>query len=150
MTLQAILAYVHYLSIIILIVTLVVELVVFEQILSRKDRKKLQRADALYGLAAIMVLTTGNLRVMWYGKGWTYYLDSYFFVTKLSLFIIVGLLSIYPTITFLKWRKLPDDLESFTFDVSTYKKLLWFIRLEVILVFLIPLFAALMARGLGF
>ena len=150
MTLQAILAYIHYLSIITLIVTLVVELVVFEKVLSIKEMKKLQRADSLYGLAAIMVLTTGTLRIMWYGNGWLYYLNNYFFITKLSLFLLVGLLSIYPTMAFLKWRKLPDDLESFSYDDSTYKKLLGFIRLEVILVFLIPLFAAMMARGIGF
>lgn len=150
MKLQALLAYIHYLSIITLIVTLVVELVVFEKVLSRKDIKKLQRTDSLYGLAAIMVLATGTLRIMWYGKGWSYYLDNYFFITKLSLFLIVGLLSIYPTIAFLKWRILPKDQELFTYDDSTYKKLLTFIRLEVVLVFLIPLFAALMARGLGF
>jgi putative membrane protein len=150
MKLQALLAYVHYLSIITVIATLVVEMVVFEKVLSRKDIKKLQGADSLYGLAAIMVLATGTLRIMWYGKGWSYYLDNYFFITKLSLFLFVGLLSIYPTVAFLKWRKLPKDQELFTYDDSTYKKLLGFIRLEVILVFLIPLFAALMARGIGF
>lgn len=150
MIIQSALAYIHYLSIITLIVTLVVELVVFEKVLTRKDIRKIQRADSLYGLAAIMVLSTGTLRVMWYGKGWSYYLDNYFFITKLSLFLTVGLLSIYPTIAFLKWRKLPEGQEVFTYNDSTYKKLLSFIRLEVILVFLIPLFAALMARGLGF
>ena len=150
MTLQAILAYVHYLSIITLIVTLVVQLVVFEKVLTRKEMKKLQRADSLYGLAALMVLTTGTLRIMWQGKGWDYYLDNTFFITKLSLFIVVGLLSIYPTVAFLKWRKLPDEQDSITYDDAMYKRILGFIRIEVMLVFLIPLFAALMARGLGF
>ena len=150
MTLQAILAYIHYISIITLITTLVLELVVFEKDLSRRDRKKLQKVDSLYGLAAILVLATGTLRVMLYGKGWSYYLDNYFFVIKLSLFIIVGLLSIYPTIAFLKWRKLPSDQENFSYDEATFKKIRAFIRIEVVLAFLIPLFAAMMARGVGF
>ena len=150
MTLQALLAYIHYVSIISLISTLVLELVIFEKVLSGKEIRKLQRIDRLYGLASIMVIATGTLRIMLYGKGWGYYLDSYFFITKLSLFLALGLLSIYPTLLILKWRKLPDSIESLVLEDSQYKKILAIIRLEVIIVFLIPLFAALMARGLGF
>lgn len=150
MILQAVLAYIHYLSIITLIAALVLELVIFEKDLSRKEIKKLQLADSLYGLAAILVLGTGTLRIMLYGNGWDYYLDNYFFIIKLSLFTIVGLLSIYPTIAFLKWRKLPKDHEGVSFDNTTYKRILTVIRIEVTLVFLIPLFATLMARGIGF
>jgi len=150
MTLQAILAYVHYISIITLITTLVLELVIFEKDISKKDRRKLQKTDSIYGLSALLVLATGTVRIMLQGKGWSYYLDNNFFIIKLSLFAIVGLLSIYPTIAFLKWRKLPAEQEGFSYDEATFRRILIFIRIEVILVFFIPLFAALMARGIGF
>ena len=41
---------------------------------------------------------------VYFEKGASYYFHSVPFVAKLSLFVMVGLLSIYPTMEFLSWR----------------------------------------------
>ena len=149
MILPALLAYGHYLSILLVISSLVVELFVFGQKLSQREMRILQRADGYYGLGAILVLITGFLRVYNFGKGPDYYFSNSVFLTKLSLFIVVGLLSIYPTIIFLRWRKLKNTEDGIELDFNQYKKVRRFILLETILVFMLPLLAAMMARGIG-
>jgi putative membrane protein len=60
------------------------------------------------------------------------------------LFVIIGLLSIYPTVFFIKKRKgNPTEL------VTIPKSIFLMIRLELVLVFTIPLLAGLMAKGIG-
>jgi uncharacterized membrane protein len=49
---------------------------------------------------------------------------------------------------FLRWRKHKDE-DGVTLDPLEFKKIRRFILMEVILVFTLPLLAALMARGLG-
>ena len=46
----------------------------------------------------------GMLRVRFFDKGADYYLHSIPFIAKVSLFVIVALLSIYPTLQFLSWK----------------------------------------------
>ena len=145
----ALLAWTHYVSIFLLVSSLMVEVFVFRQVLSGREMKILQRADTLYGIAALLVLITGFLRVYNFGKGSEYYYSDFIFQTKLGLFIIIGLLSIYPTIAFLKWRKLPNAESGVALENKEFKKIRHFIILELILVLSIPLLAALMARGVG-
>lgn len=66
------------------------------------------------------------------------------FWLKVSLFTIVGILSIWPTIFFLKQRKGDEDEQ-----VEMPKMILLIIKIEVVIVFLIPLLAVIMATGLG-
>lgn len=150
MILQAHLAYIHFISILSLIITIVVELVLFEKVMGIREAKKLRRADMIYGLSAVAVITTGLMRIFIQGKGLAYYLDNRYFVIKLFIFLAVGLLSIYPTIVFLRWRKLSDSQQELVLEEKQYKTIKYIIRAEAILVFMIPLFAALMARGVGF
>lgn len=147
---EAILAYTHYLSFLFVISSLVAELYLFRKNLTRRDRKLLQRADAIYGLGAILVLLTGFIRVFYFGKGGDYYFQNYYFLTKLGLFTVVGILSIYPTIVFRKWSKLPATDEALKLPDKEFSRINYMLRAEVVLVFILPLLAALMARGLGY
>jgi len=56
--------------------------------------------------------------------------------------VLIALLSIYPTVKFLSWRK--------TVDPAGARAIRTIIHLELVGVVLILLFAALMARGIGF
>ena len=47
----------------------------------------------------------GLLRVFYFEKGAAYYFSSHAFLTKLSVFVIVAVLSVVPTMEFLSWRK---------------------------------------------
>lgn len=144
---SALIAYVHYLSIFGVIVALTVESFTFSQELTLRDRRILGKADSVYGIAAILVLITGFTRVFFLGKGPDYYFSNTIFLTKLGLFIIVGILSAYPTVMFLKWRKAVTEV--MTLDRKQYLLIRRLIFLEIILVLILPLLAAMMARGMG-
>ena len=150
MWLPSLLAYTHYISILLVISALVVEAFVFARVISVREMRLLQRADTLYGIAALLVLITGFIRIYNFGKGPDYYWGNSVFLTKLTLFIIVGLLSIYPTITFLKWNKRENKDAGIELGEKEFSRIRHFIWLELILVFTLPLLAALMARGIGF
>ena len=147
---QAIFAYLHYLSIIGVFITLVIELILFKPSLTHREARVIQRTDSVYGLSALMVLVTGLLRAFYFGKGYEYYFGNNIFLLKLGLFLVVGILSIYPTIVFIKWRKFIKPGESLTVDKSRAVRVMNLIRLEVLIILFLPLLAALMSRGFGF
>ena len=67
--------------------------------------KRIQRADRAYGMMAGLMLLFGFLRVFYFEKGPDYYFSNTFFMIKLGVFLVVGLMSIYPTVTYLRWSK---------------------------------------------
>ncbi|HAW24796.1 MAG TPA: DUF2214 domain-containing protein, partial [Pseudomonas sp.] len=107
------------------------------------------RVDLAFGIAAGLVLLTGAARAMRYGKGLDYYLNNSFFHAKIGFFVAVALLSIYPTVTFLKWRPAlkAGQVPSITPSAARWVKTV--IRIELLALLLIPLLATFMARGLG-
>ena len=95
------------------------------------------------------MLITGAARAMRYGKGLDYYLNNSFFHAKIGLFVAVALLSIFPTVTFLRWR---PALKAGQVPLITPSAARWVkgvIRIELLALLLLPLLATLMARGFG-
>ena len=140
-------AYVHYLSFMLAFGALAVESQTLKKDLSLEDAWRLVIADTIYGLSATTVLITGILRVLYFGKGQDYYLSSPIFYTKVGIFVIVGLLSLYPTFSFISWIKTLRDRQPPNLELSQVQILSWMIRGELMGLVLIPLFAALLARG---
>lgn len=140
-------AYVHYLSFMLAFGALAVESQTLKKDLSLEDAWRLVIADTIYGLSATTVLITGILRVLYFGKGQDYYLSSPIFYTKVGIFVIVGLLSLYPTFLFISWIKTLRDRQPPSLELSQVQILSWMIRGELIGLVLIPLFATLLARG---
>ncbi|MDX1368885.1 DUF2214 family protein [Pseudomonas sp.] len=146
---EAVAAYLHYLSIILLFALLTLEHRLFKLPLDLDRARSLMRLDIAYGLSAGLVLASGAARLVWYGKGLAYYLHNSLFHAKLGLFILVGLLSILPTLVFFNWR---NDLRAGRVpQVSARlgRLVIMTIRLELLLLLILPLLAALMARGFG-
>jgi putative membrane protein len=112
--------------------------------------RTLLRMDSVYGLCAVVLLIVGFIRVFYTEKGSAYYFHSGTFLAKLVLFIIVAVLSIVPTVQFLGWRKALKAGQAPALDDATRRRIRMIIHLELTLLFLIMLFAALMARGIGF
>jgi putative membrane protein len=98
-------AFLHHVAAFALVAFLVTEFVLIRDELTLASARKLQLADRVYGASAGTVLAIGFLRVIYLEKGTTYYFHSAPFIAKLSLFAIIGLVSIYPTVEFLSWRK---------------------------------------------
>ncbi|MCB0642494.1 MAG: DUF2214 family protein, partial [Phaeodactylibacter sp.] len=71
---------------------------------------------------------------------------KWIFHTKVTLVVIVSLLSIVSTLFFLKHRK-GEDLEQ---TIVLPKRIKMIIRLELLLLLIVPLLATLMAKGVGY
>src|SRR4029077_5750441 len=102
---DAILAYLHFAAIFTLIWFLAKEWTLLRAGFSSDGLERLARADAGFGIAAGLVLLTGALRAVFGVKGWAFYAHNPAFHVKIGLFVVVGLISIAPTLQFLRWRK---------------------------------------------
>ena len=149
MTLEAILAYLHFLAILTMVVFISSEAALCRvEWLNKAVVERLARIDMVYGMAAMTVLATGIARTVWGVKGSSWYWTNPLLHLKLTLFIAIGLISIFPTITYLRWRKtlrasgtLPAEAE-----VRKTRKL---VMIQAHLLVLIPLAAVFLARGFG-
>lgn len=146
---DAIAAYLHYLSIFLLFALLVLEHRLFKLPLDLDRARSLMRIDIAYGITASLVLATGLARVLWFGKGSAYYLHNSLFHAKVGLFVLVALLSTFPTVVFLGWRNSVKAGQVPVLSPRTGKLLVITLRAELILLLVLPLLGALMARGFG-
>ena len=71
------------------------------------------------------------------------------FWTKIGAFIIVGLLSIAPTVAILRWRRAAKTDPAFTPPESEIARARNFFKAEAGVFVFIPMFAAAMANGIG-
>jgi len=143
-------AFLHHLAAFTLVAALGVEFILIRGDLNLGTARKLQRIDMIFGLSSGVILVVGLLRVFYFEKGASYYFHSAPFIAKLSLFAIVGLLSIYPTREFLSWGK---SLKQGQLPALTDRKIASIrsvIHWELAGVVLIILCAALMAKGVGY
>jgi putative membrane protein len=106
--------------------------------------------DMVYGIAATVVLVVGLLRVFYTEKGAAYYFASGTFLAKFALFIAVGLLSVYPTLQFLRWRPALREQRIPALEPATRRKIRMLIHIELTLLAVMLLLAVMMARGIGF
>jgi putative membrane protein len=149
MTLEALLAYFHFLAILTLVVFIASEAALCRpEWMSPALVQRLVTVDRIYGIAAGLVLATGLLRVYLGMKGSAWYWGNWLLHLKLGLFVLVGLISIVPTLRFIRWQKavrtgggLPAADE-----VRRTRKL---VMVQAHIIPLIPLAAVFLARGFG-
>lgn len=143
-------AFLHHLFAFLLVAALAYEWLLLRQPLTRESARSLVRTDQLYGACAMLIVFIGGLRVFYFEKGAGYYFHSAPFITKLILFAAVGLLSIYPTVTFLRWRNRLAQQQLPTPTRQQLTRLKYVIQLELIGIAGIVLGAALAAKGIGY
>ena len=102
-----------------------------------------------YGIAAGAIIVIGIARVIWFEKSPGYYLHSAPFIAKITLFALIGLISIYPTMQMLSWRKALAANQLPNVDAPLMRRLAMLIHLELTLLAALILCAALMAKGVG-
>jgi putative membrane protein len=146
---DAILAYLHFGAIFTLIWFLAKEWTLLRAGTANVDLERLASADAGFGISAGIVLVTGALRAVYGIKGWMFYAHNPAFHVKIGLFVLVGLISIAPTLMFLRWRKARRQDASFRVSEPEWKRARRWIMIELHLIALIPLAAVIMSRGLG-
>jgi putative membrane protein len=107
---------------------------------------RVARIDASLGLIAVAIILVGVARAVYAAKGWDYYAANHWFWAKMVAFAVLGLLSVMPTIAFIRWRKATKGDPAFTptaHQVGTVRRHLW---MEIGVFASIPAFAAAMAR----
>jgi putative membrane protein len=114
-----------------------------------QEARRLALVDRWYGALAGLLLVVGFTRAYYFEKGWAFYLHNPFFHLKLTLFVLIGLLSIYPTIRFARWK---PDLQAGQAPVLTERQYTLIARClgwQLVLLVCLLLSASLMAHGVG-
>jgi putative membrane protein len=148
-TTDALLAITHHVAVFSLLAVLAIEWGLLRSGLGAEDLSRLRRYDLAYGIAALAVVIAGVTRVLFGAVAESFYLESVTFWLKMASFAAVGLLSIVPTVRYLRWSKAATlDPPRFptTADVAGARR---FVAVELALFLVIPSLAALMARGIG-
>ena len=140
-------AFLHHLCAFTLVAAVAIEFTLVRQELTVASARRLQVTDAVLGVAATALFVIGLLRVFYFEKGASYYFHSHAFLTKFSLFIIIGLLSIIPTREFLSWRGATKSGQVPAVDAGKLRRVTAVIHAELAAIVVILLCAAIMARG---
>ena len=144
---STLLAFLHHLCAFTLVAAVAIEFTLIRQELTLASARRLQVTDIVLGTAAGALLVIGLLRVSFFEKGAAYYWHSHAFLTKFALFVIIGLLSIVPTMEFLSWRDAIAAGQVPVMDAATRKRVTMIIHIELAAIAVILLCAAIMARG---
>lgn len=142
-------AWLHHLAAFTLVAALAVESALLLYPLEAQTILRLQRADFVYGLAAVAILAAGFGRALFFEKGWAWYAANPAFAGKLVAFLLIGLVSIYPTLRFTQWRRQLRRNEPLTITDIDRRWLRRIVVLELGLITVILACAILMARGIG-
>ena len=145
---EPLLAYLHYLTIILTGGFLVGELVVCRPEITPEQRHRLPGIDVVFFVAALLTLATGLLRLFFYAKGVSFYVGNPFFWVKMALYVIIAAMSIAPTRAFGRWKRALEagGAPPTAPEIAGVRRLL---HIELGLLALMPLMAVLMARGIG-
>jgi putative membrane protein len=108
----------------------------------------LARIDLAYGIAAAVSLCAGIARVVWGIKGSAFYTDNPVFWLKLGLFVLIALISLIPTLGYLRWRR-NARAQGVLPGRSEVARLRRWVVAQIPLFAGLPLLAVLMARGIG-
>lgn len=149
MVLDATLAYLHFTAIFILFAFLAVQVVLVKGPLDARTIRLIGRADLWYFGAAMAALLTGLLRLGLGAKGADFYLQSWPVYVKIGLFVVVGTISVYPTLAFVRWRRALDHDAAWLPPADEQKRIRKLVMTELHLAAVIPIFAVIMSRGLG-
>lgn len=140
---EIIIRYLHFIGIMTLSATLVAEYLMLSKEISLDKLKSILKIDVIYGISVIVVLTTGLIQWFFIGKPAAFYNANMIFHIKFTLFIIMVILSFYPTRYFFKKRKQAKGVVRMPYSIFRT------IRFELLILITIPLLAVLMASGFG-
>ena len=148
-TTDLLLAIAHHLLVFSLAGIIGAEFVLVRGDLPAATLRRLAGIDRHYGIIAALIVIVGICRVFFGLKGWEFYVYNWVFWAKMVAFIIVGLLSIVPTVRFISWNRQAGSNPLFSVPAAELASVRNYVRGEGFIFLLIPVFAAAMARGYG-
>ena len=140
-------AYAHELSFMLCFAALTAERFLIRANPDRSTATKLIITDVVYGLAALTLLGSGVLRVLYFGQGADFYTENPLFWWKVGIYLSAGALSLYPTITYVLWAIPLRKGETPNFSAA--QRIGGVINVELLAFATLPFMASLMARGVG-
>jgi putative membrane protein len=140
-------AFLHHLCAFTLVAAVAIEFTLLRGELTLSSARRLQVTDLVLGIAAGALFVIGLLRVFLFEKGAAYYFHSHAFLLKFALFILVGLLSIIPTMEFLSWRGAIKAGQVPVMNPKQRQRVIAIVHSELTAIVIILLCAAIMARG---
>ena len=156
MATDLLLAALHHLLVFALTAMLVSQAAMLRGPLTADALPRLAKLDAGYGACAGLLLVVGLLllvglgRVFFGVKGEDFYLHNPWFHAKVGTFVLVGLLSILPTIRYARWKKAQRTQPAFVPDATALARTRTLLRIELVGLAIIFVLAAAMARFGGF
>jgi len=133
--------YIHFIGIMSLASTLVMQHLIISSEVTKKELKKIIFLDVIYAISVLLTFVAGLSLWLSVGKDAGFYSSNPLFHVKLTLFAIIFLFSIYPTLYFRKSRKIAQEI------IKMPKMIIMSIRMQLLLVFIIPLLGVFIARG---
>jgi putative membrane protein len=149
MVTTALMAFLHHLFAFTLTACLVYEFIAYHKSMGIAEIRRIQRADLVYGISAGLLLLVGLLRVFFFEKGPNFYMNNPFFWVKMVAFLLVGLLSIDPTLRYIRWNRILRQNRVPEIPEPEYRRTRLLLSLEVLGIAVILLAAPMMARGIG-
>jgi len=147
MLLESVLAYAHFLAIFSVVVFLTSEAALCRsEWMNAAVVRRLARLDLIYLFAAIAVLATGLARLYFGVKGMGWYWQQPLMHLKLTLFVVIGGLSVPPTLAFRRWVKQLDAHGTLP-EAAEVRRVRRLVMIQAHLMALIPLAGSLLARG---
>lgn len=143
------LAIAHHLAVFAVVGLLFYEMAVIRPGLGGATLSRLGAIDIAYGIAAVLLLLVGPARVAFGLEGYQFYVFNPVFWGKIAAFALLGLFSIPPTRAIIRWRRAAAKEPGFSPDAGEIAGTRRFLMLEALMLVLIPVLAAAMARGFG-
>ena len=145
MTELIIFRYLHFIAVFAIVGAIFSEQFLISNSMTRKEIKLIFKIDAIYGIGVLLVLAVGIVLWFWVGKPASFYSRNWIFHTKLTMFIGLVLLSIYPIIFFSKNRK-GNDSDTI---INVPKTVIIALRIELLLILIMPALASMVSLGIG-
>ena len=145
MTELVIARYAHFIAVFAIVGAIFAEQFLVSKSMTRNEIKRIAKIDAIYIFGVILVLIAGLILWFWVGKPVSFYSRNWIFHTKLTMLIVLGLLSVYPIIFFFKNRK-GNDMDT---KIRIPVTVIILLRLELCLIIVMPILATLISLGIG-
>lgn len=144
------LAILHHLFVFALFAIFAVQMALVRPGLDASTVSRLARLDGAYGGLAMAIIVVGFARALFGLKGWDYYSTYWVFWVKVGAFLLVGALSVPPTLRFRRWLGAAKADSSYAVPDAEVAAVREWLRREGLVLLLIPILAAMLARGVGY
>ncbi|MFN7156404.1 MAG: DUF2214 family protein [Acidovorax sp.] len=147
MTLEAVLAALHLVAILTFVVFLSSQAALCRiEWMNAAVVERLARLDVIYGVAAMLMIGSGLARLIWGIKGVSWYLSQPMFHIKITIVVVMAILSIWPSIMFRRWRRNLRDTGALP-DAGEVKKVRRAVMVQSHMLPVVAVIAVFWARG---